>query len=221
MASLLEKVNLLVSANLHGLVNTALRANSVAVLDEQIRRAHESQDQLEDTIATVMADVAVETGKNAALKESVVHLDRNARTLLAAGKEGQAAILVAEKQVKDAALKRSDASLVSQTADLEKLRQAQGALKVKITDLQTTRDNVDQALRIAKTKRIVVRTFDQLTDVLQESGAAGIADWADRVKAKEDAKLDMTLEKHVALLDPLANPDVSAEIERMKAEMGK
>ena len=39
MASLLSKVQTLISANLHSLVDNALKANSVAVLDEYIRQS--------------------------------------------------------------------------------------------------------------------------------------------------------------------------------------
>ncbi|HEX2621299.1 MAG TPA: hypothetical protein VHL11_14170, partial [Phototrophicaceae bacterium] len=51
--SLFEKVNTLISANLHGLVDRALEANSVKVLDEYIRQVEKNLEALEDSTATV------------------------------------------------------------------------------------------------------------------------------------------------------------------------
>lgn len=221
MAGLLEKVGLLVGANLHDLVNKALRSNSVAVLDEQIRRAHESLEDLEETIAQIIADQRIEQRKNGGLHTDIADLEGKAKTLLGAGKETQAATLIKQRQLKQAALGKSDEAVASASRDLEKLQQAKAALEAKIAELQMTRDNVEQALRIAKTKGQVVETIDDLTDVLQESGAAGMADWAERVKTRADVRLEQTLERHGRLLDPLADPEVAAELEAMKAEMAK
>jgi hypothetical protein len=57
MASLLEKVGVLVRANLHALVDEALKKNSVAVLDEYIRQAENNLEDLEDAAATVGGNV--------------------------------------------------------------------------------------------------------------------------------------------------------------------
>lgn len=219
MANLFEKIGLLVGANMHDLVDRALRANSVAVLDEQVRRAHESLEQLEDTIAQVIADLKIEQGKRDGLKSAIAVLERDARTLLGAGKEDQAAVLVKQKQLKQLALEKSEQALTSADGDLAKLQQAKASLEMKIAELQTTRDNVEQALKIAQTKGRIVQTFDDLTDVLEESGAAGTAEWAETVKTKADVKLEMTLGKQAHLLDPMADPNIVAELERMKAEI--
>jgi len=57
MATLLEKAQTLISANLHGILDKALKANSLAVLDEYIRQAQDNLDDLEDAAATVGGQV--------------------------------------------------------------------------------------------------------------------------------------------------------------------
>jgi phage shock protein A len=52
MASLMEKVGTLIRANLHALIDEALKKNSVAVLDEYIRQAENNLEDLEDAAAT-------------------------------------------------------------------------------------------------------------------------------------------------------------------------
>ena len=51
--SLIDKVNTLVNANLHSIVDRALQQNSVAVMDEYIRQAEKNLEALEDSAATV------------------------------------------------------------------------------------------------------------------------------------------------------------------------
>ena len=63
MASLLEKINTLISANLHAMVDKALQSNSVAVMDEYIRQAEDNLDKLEDATATVGGEVKTQIGR--------------------------------------------------------------------------------------------------------------------------------------------------------------
>ena len=57
MATIIEKAQTLISANLHGILDKALQANSLAVLDEYIRQAQDNLDDLEDAAATVGGQV--------------------------------------------------------------------------------------------------------------------------------------------------------------------
>ena len=51
MASLLEKVSTLISANLHYMVDQALKSNSLAVIDQYIRQVQNNLEELEDAAA--------------------------------------------------------------------------------------------------------------------------------------------------------------------------
>jgi phage shock protein A len=53
MASLFEKVSVLISANLHAMVDQALQSNSLAVIDQYVRQVEENLEDLEDAAATV------------------------------------------------------------------------------------------------------------------------------------------------------------------------
>ncbi len=57
MASLLEKVQVLITANLHALVDQALKANSLAVIDQYIRQVENNLEDLEDAAATIGGEV--------------------------------------------------------------------------------------------------------------------------------------------------------------------
>lgn len=51
--SILDKINTLISANMHSMVDKALQGNSVAVMDEYVRQAEKNLDELEENIVTL------------------------------------------------------------------------------------------------------------------------------------------------------------------------
>ena len=87
MASLLEKTQTLIQANLHDMVDRALEANSVAVMKQYLRDAEENLDQLEDATATVGGEVKTMERKYKEYKKKADQLDRNIDMLLDAGQD--------------------------------------------------------------------------------------------------------------------------------------
>ena len=57
MATLLEKVQTLISANLHYLVDQSLKQNSIAVINQYIREVENNLDDLSEATATVGGNV--------------------------------------------------------------------------------------------------------------------------------------------------------------------
>ena len=82
MASLLDKVRTLISANLHAMVDSALKANSVAVMDEYIRQAEDNLEKLEDAAATVGGEVKTLKRKYDEYAAQAAKLDRDIDALL-------------------------------------------------------------------------------------------------------------------------------------------
>lgn len=216
--TLFQKIGLLVGANAHDLVNRALKAQSVAVMDEQIRRAGESADQVDETLATIEADLRINRKKAAGLNADVERLKRDANDLLIADKKPQAAMLVKQKQSKEAVLVKTNAAIADGEKDQESLNQARAALETKIEELKTSRDFVQQALEQAKTKNRTVETIEDIADVLGDTSPVSI-EWAEGIKTKADVKLEMTLTKYGSLMDAEEDPSVAAELARMEADL--
>ena len=57
MASLIEKVNTLISANLHYMVDQALKQNSIAVINQYIREVENNLEDLSEATITVGGQV--------------------------------------------------------------------------------------------------------------------------------------------------------------------
>jgi len=87
MATLLEKVSTLISANLHSLVDKALKSNSVAVIDQYIRQIEDSLEDLEDAAATIGGEVKSLQRKLADYEQKAGELDRAIDAFLMEGNE--------------------------------------------------------------------------------------------------------------------------------------
>src|SRR5512135_576955 len=91
MATLLEKVSTLISANLHSLVDQALKSNSLAVIDQYIRQVEDQLENLTDAAATVGGEVKSIRRKMEEQQEKAVELDKATDALLVEGNEAAAA----------------------------------------------------------------------------------------------------------------------------------
>lgn len=90
--SFFQKVETLIKANLHAMVDKALDENSVAVLDEYIRQAEGNLDDLEDALITVKGQVNTLKRKYDTLRAEADALDRDIDRLLNLGKEDLAVV---------------------------------------------------------------------------------------------------------------------------------
>ena len=96
MASLLEKVSTLISANLHYMVDQALKTNSLAVIDQYIRQVENNLADLEDAAATVGGEVKSLKRKLADYEQKLQEQDRAIDAFLVEGNEA-AAVAVQSK----------------------------------------------------------------------------------------------------------------------------
>jgi len=74
MASLVQKFRTLISANLHFLVDKALQSQSLAVLDEYIRKMTEQMRELHAAIETVYGNIKTVQRRHAELGELLTGL---------------------------------------------------------------------------------------------------------------------------------------------------
>src|SRR5712692_866530 len=91
MTTLLEKVSVLVSANLHALIDQALKSNSLAVVDQYLRQVEDNLASLEDAAATVGAEVRSLQRKLDEHRRRAAGLDQAVDSFLADGSETLAA----------------------------------------------------------------------------------------------------------------------------------
>jgi len=185
MASLLEKVGTLISANLHALVDSALRANSVAVMDEYIRQAENNLEALEDAAATVGGEVKTLKRKYDEYTAQAAKLDSDIDTLLTQKRDDLATAAQAKLNTTQRLADQYKQQYERQQSEYQNLMDAKLKLEAKLTTIKQEREELLALLELAKSKELTVRTIKSLDDIVG-SGDADIARIGESIRARLD-----------------------------------
>ena len=199
MASLLSKVQTLVSANLHALVDRALQANSVAVFDEYIRQAENNLDDLEDALVTVKGQVKTLDRKHKLFQVEAEQLDADIDRLLKLGKEELAMAAQSQYNSKAELAEEYKQQWEKQKIEAEKLGDARVKLEAKLSTIKQEREHLLALLDLAKSKEIASDAIRSLDD-LQGIGDSDIARLGEQIRARLD-RADADVEMKAASLD--------------------
>jgi len=193
MASLLQKINTLISANIHGLVDQALEANSVKVMDEYIRQAERNLDALDDAAATIGGTVKTLKRKYEEFAAAAEKLDRDIDTLLLRAKTDLAQAAQAELNQKQQLAQEYYEQWQAQEQEYRRMLDAKLKLEAKLTTIKQEREHLKALLELVEAKELTTRTIKSLDDV------AGVGDedvrrLGDQIRARldrEEARLEM------------------------------
>ncbi len=223
MATLLEKAQTLISANLHSLLDKALRANSLAVLDEYIRQVQDNLEDLEDAAATVGGQVKTLKRKAEELEKKARELDANIDMLLQRGKEDLA--IAAQRRlnsVQELAQEYRE-QYERQQKEYQKLLDARLKLEAKLTEIRQEREQLQALLELAKAKEVTIKTLESLDD-LSGVGDADIARIADGIRARLDkasARAEIRASRLDEQMDRLLEADeIRIQLEERKRRLG-
>ena len=209
MASLLEKVRTLISANLHAIVDAALKSNSIAVVDQYIRQIEDNLEDLEDATATVGGQVKTLRRKLEDYRSKAEELDRNIDLFLKEGKDEVAAAAQSKLNSTQRLVASYEEQLARQEKEFEELQDARLKLEAKLTSIRQEREELQALLDLARSKEITAEAISSLDD-LAGSGDADVARIAESIRARLDkaaartemlatsldAQMDEILERH-------------------------
>jgi phage shock protein A len=193
MATLFEKVQTLISANLHALVDRALEANSVKVLDEYIRQAERNLDALEDAAATVGGTVKTLKRKYDEFSAATEKLDRDIDTLLVKGKTELAAAAQADLNNKQQLAQEYYEQWQQQQTEYQRLMDARLKLQAKLNTIREEREHLKALIELAEAKKVTVTAIKSLDD-LAGVGDEDIRRLGDSIRTRldqEEARLAM------------------------------
>ena len=185
MASLLEKVQTLISANLHALVDSALKANSVAVMDEYIRQAENNLEALEVAAATVGGSVKTLKRKYEDYSAQAAKLDRDIDTLLTQNRDDLASAAQAKLNTTQRLAEDYKEQWERQQAEYQNLMDARLKLEAKLTTIKQEREELLALLELAKSKELTIKTIKSLDDVVG-IGDADVARIGESIRARLD-----------------------------------
>ncbi len=185
MATLLEKVKTLISANLHALVDQALKSNSLAVIDQYIREVENQLENLEDAAATVGGEVRSIKRKRLENKEKAKELDQAVDAFLTEGNEDTAAAVQSRLNSTNRLIATYEEQLVKLEEEYQKLLTAKVKLEARHATMKQQRTELQALLELAKSKEIALDAMKSLDDIAG-SGDTDIGRIAQSIYARLD-----------------------------------
>jgi phage shock protein A len=199
MATLLEKVSTLISANLHYMVDQALKSNSLAVIDQYIRQVEDNLEDLEDAAATVGGEVKGLQRKLVEFQHKQDELDRAVNAFLMEGNESAALAAQSKLNSTQRLVETYKAQVDRQAVEFQKLLDAKVKLEARLATMRQEREELQALLNLAKSKEVSVKAMKSLDD-LMGAGDADIASIAQSIYSRLD-KATTASEMHAASLD--------------------
>lgn len=223
MASLLEKTQTLIQANLHEMVDRALQANSVAVMKQYVRDAENNLRELEDAAATVGGEVKTMERKYLEYKKRADQLDRNIDVFLMQGKEDLARAAQNEMNSNRHLREQYHEQWVRQKREYEALLNARLKLQARLKEIRQEQRELEALMKLAKSKEQTVRTIKSLDD-LMGVGDADIARMGESIRARLD-KASAHAEMYASRLDDqmdavLGKDELDIQLEERKRRLG-
>ncbi|MGD2078128.1 MAG: PspA/IM30 family protein [Chloroflexota bacterium] len=223
MASLLEKTQTLISANLHDMVDKALEANSVAVMKQYIRDAEKNLDELEDAAATVGGEVKTLERKYKEYKKKGDQLDRNIDTLVMQGKTDLARAAQADLNTTRRLQEQYHEQWVRQQREYELLKSARLKLEARLVTIRQEQKELEALMELAKSKEATVKAIKSLDD-LAGVGDSDIARMGESIRSRLDkatAYSEMYADRlDTQMDDALGSAEVDLQLEERKRRLG-
>ncbi len=223
MASLLEKVSILVKANLHYMADQALKANSVAVFNEYIREIENNLEELGNAVATVGGQVKTIQRKRDEYQVQADKLDRDIDLFLTEGNESLAVAAQAKLNSVRRTVTTYSEQLVTLEREYQNLRDARLKLDAKLSTTKQEREELQALLDLAKAKEISNKTIRSLDDLVGSSDqdvsgvAEGIRARLDKASA-ESEMLASSLDKQMD--EALERRDIDSQLIERKRRLG-
>jgi phage shock protein A len=224
MASLLEKVSTLISANLHALVDQALKANSMAVIDQYIRQVEDHLEDLEDAAATIGGEIKSIKRKLDEHTEKAAELDKAIDAFLVKGDEEAAAATQSRYNSTQRLIDTYKEQSEKLEEEYQKLLDAKVKLEARLATMKQEREELQSLLELAKSKEIVVKTVKSLDDMMGSGDsdvsriAKSIYDRLDKATAATEiraASLDVQID------EVLDRETINAQLEERRSKLNK
>ncbi|MBI5961116.1 MAG: PspA/IM30 family protein [Chloroflexi bacterium] len=223
MPSLMQKINTLISANLHALVDSALEANSVKVMDEYIRQAERNLDALEDAAATVGGTVKTLKRKYEEFAAAAEKLDRDIDTLLVRGKSDLASAAQAELNQKQQLAQEYYEQWQGQEQEYRRMLDSKLKLEAKLTTIRQEREHLKALMELVEAKQTTTKAVKSLND-LAGVGDEDVQKLGDQIRARldrEDAKLEMASTNMQEQIDEaIGTSEIELQLEERRQRLG-
>ncbi len=185
MANILSKVKTLINANLHYLVDQALKTNSLAVIDQYIREVENNLADLEDAAATVGGEVKTIQRRLNDQEQKADELDRAIDAFLTEGNEAAAVAAQSKLNSTSRLVETYQEQVGRQRTEFQTLLDAKVKLEARLETMRQEREELGALLELAKSKEATNKAVRNL-DNLMGSGDSDISGIAESIRSRLD-----------------------------------
>ncbi len=223
MALLLDKVSTLISANLHDMVDRALKSNSMAVIDQYMRQVESNLAELEDAAATVGGEVRTLQRKAGEFEQRGAELDKAINAFLMEGNDSAAAAAQSQLNSTQRLIETYKEQSKRQNEEFQNLISARAKLQSRLATMRQEREELQSLMMLAKSKETTVKAIKSLDD-LRGTGDSDIRAIADSVYRRLD-KASAASEMRSASLDAqmdevLGRSELDNQLAARRAQLG-
>lgn len=223
MTSLVQKFRTLISANLHALVDKALQSQSLAVLDEYIRRMTEQMRELHGAIERVAGNIKTVQRRYEELGAEADKLNAAADAFLVQGQNAQA--LAAQSRLN--ATKKLQQTYAQEWqrlhASYKTLDDVYVKLEARFLMVKQEREELEHLLELARSREVLSKTIRSLEDLTGQGDAdvsrvaESIRQRLDRAEAENEVLLG-SLDRQME--DALSAVEIEAQLEERRQRLG-
>lgn len=193
MASLFQKINTLISANLHGIVDRALEGNSLTVMDQYIRDVERNLEALEDSAATVGGTVRTLKRKYEEFANQAEKLDRDIDSLILKGKDSLAAEAQAQLNTKQELAQDYYEQWQAQQKQYQQMLDMRVKLESRMTTIKQERERLRSLLELMESKKQMTKTVKKIAKIaeIDDSEISSLAEGIRQRIDTEDARQEI------------------------------
>ncbi len=226
MASLIEKIRVLVAADLNRLVDSALQSNEVAVFQHHVRELQTLQEQLDHRVVALRADIVQLRRHSDEQQALLAQQDSEVDQLVQAGLQNEA--LAAQDRLNQSRL--AAAHLTAQVEKMEgeynQLAEVRAQLAARVTALQQRAPEVDSLVGLARAQEIAAAGTAQSLDDLAGAGDPDVARIVNSIRGRlaeaeaQIAELEQRGLAHGETPEVLKRMELESQLEARKARLG-
>jgi phage shock protein A len=225
MASFLEKVQTLISADLNRWTDRALRSNEPALFQHQIRELQKTQEQVNDQLISARVELNKLRKRSDEQQALVVKQDAEVDQLLQAGLQEDA--IAAQDRVNTSRMAAGQLSEQVERLETEyaSMVEAKAQLDARIAIMIQSEPRVTGMMGLTRAKELTAQAIRTLDD-LEGVGDSDVADTVGTVRtrlAEAEAQLAMLEQSALARGDTpevLKRKELEAQLEARKARLG-
>jgi phage shock protein A len=218
--TLLQKIQVLVSATLHSIVDRALESNSLAVFDQYIRDAQQSMETLRSALVDLASTTKMLKRKYDEASNEAARLDLEVDAALKADKNVIAQATQAKLNAQLDIARTYQDQYEKQGSTLEMLMQIVTVLETKVEVLESQRDQVATLMALVKSKHAVAKSIKDVQAIADNQGKQVI----DRLKSEldvADARLEVTSSRLASQIENEVNDvELNAQLEERRKRLG-